>query len=86
MNWTVEFTPAARREFDRLDGSIQDRISQKIDQLERSGPVTVGVKMLYAAGRLCRVRVGDWRIIFEIDFEVRVITIAHIAHRSEAYR
>jgi len=86
MTWTVEFTPAARREFDRLDGTIQNRVSHKIDQLELGGPQVSGVIILYAAERLYRVRVGDWRIIFEADFKHRVITIAHIAHRSEAYR
>jgi mRNA interferase RelE/StbE len=86
MTWTVDFTPAARREFDRLDGTIQNRVSQKIDELERNGPHVAGIKLLYASERLYRLRVGNWRIIFQIDFKHSAMTIAKIAHRSEAYR
>lgn len=84
--WQVDFTPAARREFDRLDGSIQKRISTKIDELEQHGPSILGVKKLQLTDRLYRVRVGDWRIVYQVDFGRATITIAHIAHRSQAYR
>jgi mRNA-degrading endonuclease RelE of RelBE toxin-antitoxin system len=86
MIWSVDFTPVASRDFDRLDGTVQNRVSRKIDEIEDKGPLIAGVKMLHSADRLHRVRVGDWRIIYQVDFKRRVITIAHIVHRSEAYR
>ena len=86
MNWAVDFTPAARRDFDQLDGSIQNRVSRKIDQMAEGGPFLPGAKTLHAPDRLYRVRVGDWRIIYQANFANGSITIARILHRSDAYR
>ncbi len=32
------------------------------------------------------MRVGDFRVIYEVDEEAKTIIISHIRHRSEAYR
>jgi mRNA interferase RelE/StbE len=33
-----------------------------------------------------RVRVGDWRIVYEVDDERRRVVVIRIAHRSDVYR
>jgi mRNA interferase RelE/StbE len=33
-----------------------------------------------------RYRVGDWRVVYEVDEEKRVVTVLLIVHRSSAYR
>ncbi|MBZ5602358.1 MAG: type II toxin-antitoxin system RelE/ParE family toxin [Acidobacteriia bacterium] len=65
----------------------QSRIASRKQsiRLERSGPFPPGAKTLQSEERLYRVRVGDWRILYQVDFERAIITIANILHRSQAY-
>ena len=32
-----------------------------------------------------RVRVGDWRVLYLIDDEAKVVSVTHIAHRRDVY-
>jgi mRNA interferase RelE/StbE len=41
---------------------------------------------LSGADRLYRVRVGDYRIVYEVDTKGRQVTIPYVRHRREAYR
>jgi mRNA interferase RelE/StbE len=45
-----------------------------------------GAKKLVGADRTYRIRVGDYRIVYEIGDEVLVVLVIRVAHRREAYR
>ncbi|MGH3728460.1 MAG: type II toxin-antitoxin system RelE family toxin [Micromonosporaceae bacterium] len=45
-----------------------------------------GVKKLVGSGRDWRVRIGEYRIIYEIDDSARTVTVLHVSHRRDAYR
>ena len=60
------------------------RIMETITSLAHN-PFPRGYKKLKASQRGYRVRVGDYRIIYEVDTEERIITVFHIRHRKEAY-
>jgi len=45
-----------------------------------------GVKALAGHNGLFRIRVGDYRILFEIDDAVRVVTVTRVRLRGSAYR
>jgi len=38
------------------------------------------------AERLYRIRVGDYRIVYEVDHDAILITIHYICHRRDVYR
>jgi len=46
----------------------------------------MGQSKLSGHQRLYRVRVGDWRILYEIDDAKRIVEIHLVAHRREVYR
>ena len=74
----------AARSYGRLRGSTRDRIRAVIDALANE-PRPRGAQKL--AGREdFRVRVGDYRVVYAIDDDERVVLIARIAHRREVYR
>ena len=80
----VRLHPSAVRQYRRLQGSLRERIASAIDDLAVT-PRPPGAAKL--AGRDdYRVRVGDYRVVYAIDDDERLIIVARIAHRREAYR
>ena len=74
----------AVRAYRRLHGPLRDRIRAAVDGLAIN-PRPVGAVKL--AGRDdFRIRVGDYRIVYAIDDDDRIVLIARIAHRREVYR
>lgn len=49
-------------------------------------PRPPGVAKLTGRANLWRVRVGDYRILFEIDDPAQTVLVLRIAHRRDAYR
>jgi mRNA interferase RelE/StbE len=63
---------------------LRDRINGAIDGLADDPRPEGAVKL---AGRNdFRIRVGDYRIVYAIDDDERLVIIARIAHRREVYR
>jgi mRNA interferase RelE/StbE len=74
----------AVRAYRRLHGPLRDRIRAAVEGLG-SNPRPIGAVKL--AGRDdFRIRVGDYRIVYAIDDDDRIVLIARVAHRREVYR
>jgi mRNA interferase RelE/StbE len=82
--YSVVFTSHAARELRRLDRQIKNRITATIVDLE-SNPRPVGCIQVKSEKGLWRIRVGDWRIGYQIIDREELVTIERIAHRSEFY-
>jgi len=85
MAYTIEFKPSAARDFSNLPKLIQKRLAPQINALE-ADPHPQGVVKLSGSKNLFRIRLGDYRIIYEIRDSVLVVTIVKIGHRREIYR
>lgn len=83
--YRIEFTPAADRDFRRLPRDIQTRLRPKIDALGEN-PRPRGGEALASEEGLYRIRVGDYRIVYQIRDQVLVVVLVRIRHRREAYR
>ena len=84
MAYRVEFTAGAARQLRRLPESVLARIGPHINSLA-SNPHPVGSKRLKGTVGY-RLRVGDYRILYEIHDEILVILIVRVGHRREVYR
>ena len=82
--YSLEIKHSAQRELDSLDESVFTRIDRKILALA-DNPRPAGCKKLRSYKDQWRIRVGDWRVVYLIDDEARLITITRVAHRREAY-
>jgi mRNA interferase RelE/StbE len=82
--YRIEFSPHARREFSSLSKTIQKRIDEKILTLTLN-PRPSGVKKLKGFENRWRIRVGDYRIIYEIIDNRLIVLVVQIAHRKDAY-
>ena len=84
MKYQVRIIPSAEKEMDKLPLPIHRRISRKIILLE-DNPRLIGASKL--SGREeHRVRVGDYRVLYIIDYRRHVVTVFAVGHRREVYR
>jgi len=81
--YRVEFAASVRRDFQRLAPSTRSRVDERIKSLAME-PRRGSQKLTGQSAH--RARVGDHRILYEIDDGARVITITRVRHRREVYR
>jgi mRNA interferase RelE/StbE len=81
---TVVFAHEAAREFDALDPVVRGRVERALDQLATDPLAVRGQVKRLKGDPALRLRVGDWRIIFE-PRRGEIVVLA-IAHRREVYR
>ena len=85
MSYRTEFTSSATRDFSKLTEDIRQRLMPKIDALAHD-PRPMGVQKLQGRENRYRIRVGDYRIVYEIQDEILVVLIVRVGHRREVYR
>lgn len=88
MAWRVEFIPAAQRELGKLDRQVARRIGTYLQEVVTScsDPRQRGKGLTANRTGLWRYRVGDYRVICEIQDGLLVVLVVRVSHRSEAYR
>ena len=82
MTYNIEFKPHAIRDLKGIDRTVARRVAEKIELLKDD--LAGDVKRLTASTPEFRLRVGDYRVLFEIE-GTRVI-IYRIRHRKDAYK
>jgi mRNA interferase RelE/StbE len=83
--YEIEFVTSAAKEFRSLEDRIKRRVAVAIDAL-RENPRPRGVRKLRGHERLYRIRVGSYRVVYEIDEQAKLIRVTRIRHRREVYR
>lgn len=76
---------SAEKDLQRLPPKIFQRINSRI-LLLREEPYPSGVKMLKGNFNGWRIRVGDYRVVYTLDEELKTITIIRVRHRRDVYR
>jgi mRNA interferase RelE/StbE len=84
MAYTIELKKRVYKELEALTEENQQRILRDLSELLEN-PFKQGVIRL-TGETSHRSRVGDYRIVFDVDGNTRVITVTKIAHRSEVYK
>ena len=69
------------------DRSIPDPycVIEAVERLAEN-PLPVGYRKLVGATRLYRIRIGKYRIVYEIENDQMVIVIVRVRHRKNAYQ
>ncbi len=87
MAWKISIHKNAQIALKKLDKTIRQRIEKFIDELiDMEDPRTRGKGLTANRKGQWRYRVGDYRIICEIQDNVLIILVLEIAHRSEVYK
>jgi mRNA interferase RelE/StbE len=84
--WSLSFTPEAEDDLAKLDREIKRRIIEKLDWLQANfkqmRPLPLGDEWR----GFFKLRIGDWRVIYEIVQKEKIIKIRVIDHRSKIYK
>ncbi|MCD4776589.1 MAG: type II toxin-antitoxin system RelE/ParE family toxin [Candidatus Aegiribacteria sp.] len=84
MTYCIEILRSAQKQLSKINRQDQDRIISSIESLANN-PRPDGCKML--SGRPAwRIRIGSYRVIYEIQDEILIVLIVRIGHRREIYR
>jgi mRNA interferase RelE/StbE len=84
--WSVEFLDAAFRQLERLGPPVTDRITSKLAWLADHAADVDHVPLHGELAGFYKLRVGDWRVIYEVDPARRTLVVHAVKHRREAYR
>ena len=82
----IELTNTARRNLAALPRDVLARVDARILALATDARPPGSKKLAGGSEDLYRVRVGDWRIVYEVRDKVLLVLVIRIAHRREVYR
>lgn len=83
MVYEIKFTDRAEREFSKLNRILQQRIISTLERI-RIRPESYIVKLV--GDPAYKLRVGDYRLILEIDHNQLIILVLKIGHRKNVYQ
>lgn len=84
MSFSIQIKESAAIELGRVSKQDRKRIVVAIDRLKQTP--NLGALLKGGFRGLRRLRVGDYRVIYEVQNEELVVLVVRIAHRSDAYR
>jgi len=84
MSYSVKFVPKADKQIDAFQANLRNKILAAIEKLS-DNPRPAGCKKL-REWNAYRIRIGDYRVIYEIHDDVLVVLVVKVAHRREAYQ
>lgn len=84
MGYEVTVERKAQRTLARIERRHRERIEEKIDALADDPRPQGCVSLKGEPGY--RIRVGDYRIIYTVDDQVRIVTVTRVRGRGDVYR
>ena len=84
--YSVSWTASAQRSLRRLPEKIATAVVEFVYGSLADNPERVGRALHLELAGLHAARRGDYRIVYRIDAEARVVVIAHVDHRADVYR
>jgi len=89
MAWRVEFAKGAQKDLTKVDASGRDRVlrflAERVEDSEDPRHLGEALKGP-VAGRYWKYRVGDYRIICDLQDALLLVLVVRVGHRREVYR
>jgi mRNA interferase RelE/StbE len=82
--FTITWTPSARRQLEKLPPDVQRLVATAVDILSVNPRPPSSARLRNSPN--LRVRVRDYRIIYEINDRVLIVKVIRVGHRREVYR
>ncbi|GHV34524.1 hypothetical protein FACS1894187_05270 [Synergistales bacterium] len=83
--FSIVFKKSAVKELARCEESMKQRISDAIGHLSVD-PLPYGAIKLEGFENFWRIRIGTFRVVYEIQADALIVYVVHIAHRKDIYR
>lgn len=83
-SYRLSLTASAEKELQGLPARMVARIAVRVERLA-SVPRPPGCKKLVGGDKEWRIRIGDYRVVYEIDDAAKTVDVTRIAHRRDVY-
>ncbi len=84
-SYEIKWKHSAEKDLRSIDRQCIPQILKVIESLA-DNPFQLKSRKLQGAEASYRIRVGDYRIIYQVDIKEKLIVIYHVRHRKEVYR
>jgi mRNA interferase RelE/StbE len=85
MTYEIIITKSIQKQLDNLPNNIQERVYEKIAQLAEE-PRPDGVVKLKGYDNEYRIRIGDYRLVYEIRDEQLIVLLVQCKHHRDVYK
>ena len=87
MAWEIELAESAVKQLSGLDKAIQRRITKYLSErlAVADDPRVLGRALRGELSEYWRYRIGDYRLVCEIQDDVLTVLVVRVAHRSKVY-
>ncbi len=84
--YQVIILPKALNDLSRIDKIIANRITDKLTWLSGNIESITPFPLSGKYSELYKLKVGDWRVIYDVDYNKKIITVHKVGHRSKIYK
>jgi mRNA interferase RelE/StbE len=81
----IEWKKSTRKDLRKLPAVVEERVVEAVANLAEN-PFPHGVEKLSGSQHAYRVRLGDYRIVYEVVAELKLIEIQRVRHRKDVYK
>ncbi|MBB0970225.1 type II toxin-antitoxin system RelE/ParE family toxin [Dietzia aerolata] len=85
MSYSITYKPSAAKALRKVHPTEQKRIVRAIEALAEAPRPTGAIQLSGGDGEL-RIRVGNYRIIYDIEDDALVVLVLRIGHRGDVYK
>jgi len=85
MVFRTEWKKSTRKDLRKLPASTAERVVETVEGLA-DNPYPHGVEKLSGSEHAYRIRLGDYRIVYEVVTESKLVEIQRVRHRKDVYR
>jgi mRNA interferase RelE/StbE len=85
VSYRIEWKASAKKELKRLDQSVIPRIVDAVGHLAEN-PFPEGCRKLKGSRDTYRIRVGDYRVVYEVVGSCLIVEVVRVRHRKDVYR
>jgi mRNA interferase RelE/StbE len=85
MPFRIEWKKSTHKDLRKLPASTAERVIETVEGLAEN-PFPHGVEKLSGSQHAYRIRLGDYRIVYEVITDLKLVEIQRVRHRKDVYR
>jgi len=86
VSYKLDFSDEGKLSFSSLDKAVAQRILNKLKWLTQNIGAITPLPLKWNYEGLFKLRIGDWRVIYDINHDQKILTVHKAGHRSEIYK
>lgn len=86
MTYQLIILPEAIEDLSKIDKAIAQRVTDKLTWLSDNIEIIPLLPLAGSFSGFYKLKVGDWRVIYEVNHNEKLITVHKVGHRRAIYR